>query len=50
MTQRKKNLINCDVCNQATPYQVIYELRCGHIILLEKVCLSCMFVYSETFK
>lgn len=38
----------CEICNVNTPTSAIYKLHYAGIIMLENVCLKCLFKHSLT--
>jgi hypothetical protein len=46
MSSLGKTYKQCNICVEYYPEHVMYELRCGHVILMKCVCLECMFRYS----
>ena len=42
----KNNYRECSICQVYSPSSVTYDLKCGDVILMPDVCLSCMLKHS----
>lgn len=47
MDQMKKQ---CEICSHLTHRGCIYPLKYGLIVMLEEICLGCLFKYSPEFQ
>jgi MinD superfamily P-loop ATPase len=43
MDYKSKKYKKCDYCETLQPEHVIYPYKIEHFIMLESVCLSCLF-------
>lgn len=46
MSSLGKTYKQCNICVEYYPEHVMYELKCGNVILMENICLLCLFKYS----
>ena len=38
----------CEICDVKAPLSAMYEYKVGRYVMLERVCLKCLFIYSPT--